>query len=234
MQLVVFTDRAQGLTVFDNSLLVNIDRLTSDDYKGVGEGYTRMINNTFKFKVGLVEKDSHVERLWQREYDETLIGFFGDKLSEEISRNKGENSKGMLKYTVFSLNKDEFVLRLYNMGEQSSIMIPKFGAKAWNLAEIGFNMKYADITESFANGIPLNERKVWKTIKDEINVFSAAAMDTQQNMILEPLQIRSFRVNLKGPIAVHSLNKPEQALADIEISEVTPLKPLHAFLRRCF
>jgi len=34
--LVVFTDRAQGFTLYDDSLLVNIDRLANDDYKGVG------------------------------------------------------------------------------------------------------------------------------------------------------------------------------------------------------
>ena len=59
-QLVVFTDRAQGLTVYDNSLLINIDRLVSDDYKGVGEGYTRAINNTFKFKIAHTSKDNFI------------------------------------------------------------------------------------------------------------------------------------------------------------------------------
>lgn len=35
-KLVIFTDRAQGLAQYDSSYLINIDRLTGDDYKGVG------------------------------------------------------------------------------------------------------------------------------------------------------------------------------------------------------
>ena len=60
--MVVFTDRAQGFTRYDEGLLVNIDRFTGDDWKGAGEGYMRTINNTFKFKIGLVPKDKHIER----------------------------------------------------------------------------------------------------------------------------------------------------------------------------
>ena len=68
----MFTDRAQGVTVYDNSLLINIDRLAFDDYKGVGEGYMHMVNNTYKMKVAMLDRndeDNHIERLWQRQYD---------------------------------------------------------------------------------------------------------------------------------------------------------------------
>lgn len=58
--MVVFTDRAQGVTLYDQSLLVNIDRLAGDDYKGAGEGYNKQINNTFKFKIGLIDSQSKV------------------------------------------------------------------------------------------------------------------------------------------------------------------------------
>ena len=75
MQLVVFTDRAQGFTLYDDSLLVNIDRLAGDDYKGVGEGYSFLVHNTFRFKIGLLAKNDFSERLWQRKYDEALLGF---------------------------------------------------------------------------------------------------------------------------------------------------------------
>ena len=34
--MVVFTDRPQGFTTYDDDLLINIDRLAGDDYKGVG------------------------------------------------------------------------------------------------------------------------------------------------------------------------------------------------------
>lgn len=62
IQLVVFTDRAQGITQYDESFLINIDRLTGDDYKGVGEGYSYQIQNTFKHKIAIVDKKSFVER----------------------------------------------------------------------------------------------------------------------------------------------------------------------------
>lgn len=34
--MVVFTDRAGGISLFDKAMIINIDRITSDDYKGVG------------------------------------------------------------------------------------------------------------------------------------------------------------------------------------------------------
>lgn len=50
----MFTDRAEGFTTYDDDILVNIDRLAYDDFKGVGEGYTRQIKNTFRHKVALI------------------------------------------------------------------------------------------------------------------------------------------------------------------------------------
>lgn len=59
-------DRAQGVTLFDRFLMVNIDRLAGDDYKGAGEGYSFQIKNRFRHRVGLFGKDEVVERVWQR------------------------------------------------------------------------------------------------------------------------------------------------------------------------
>lgn len=70
----------------------------------------------------------------------------------------------MLKYTIFSLNADEFVIRLYNMDEQKSISVKKYGVNEWNLGALGLEMHYTDIKEAFANGIPLGERKEWVKI----------------------------------------------------------------------
>jgi hypothetical protein len=51
-------------------------------------------------------------------------------------------------------------------------------------------------------------------------------------LYLEPLQIRSFRVNLKDEIQVKTLKRPEEALADVTVTEAKPLKT--PFLKRCF
>lgn len=34
--MVIFTDRARGVSLYDGSFIVNVDRLTSDDARGVG------------------------------------------------------------------------------------------------------------------------------------------------------------------------------------------------------
>jgi hypothetical protein len=33
---VAFIDRAQGIATYDGNMIINIDRLAQDDYKGVG------------------------------------------------------------------------------------------------------------------------------------------------------------------------------------------------------
>jgi hypothetical protein len=164
--MIVFTDRAQGVTLYDQSLLVNIDRLAGDDYKGVGEGYNKQINNTFKFKIGLIDKQSNLERIWQRQYDEPLLAFSSSNPSNiaQDSKPTKDLSNQMLKYTVFSLNPQEFVLRLFNMNELEDLTVPKYSEKEWNLNGLGLNLKFSDIRESFANGAVLSERKIWKKI----------------------------------------------------------------------
>lgn len=117
IQLVIFTDRAQGFTQYDNAYLINIDRLSGDDYKGVGEGYNYLFDYVFQHRIGLVSKSSSIEREWQRNYDEALVGFYSS--SERKSSSKGlltEYSK-YLKYSIFVLNSDEYVLRIFNLAE---------------------------------------------------------------------------------------------------------------------
>jgi hypothetical protein len=58
--MVVFTDRPQGFTTYDEDLLINIDRLVGDDYKGVGEGYTKQISNRFKHRIGIIGKNENI------------------------------------------------------------------------------------------------------------------------------------------------------------------------------
>lgn len=68
-KMLFFTDRAQGVAAFENGLLINFDRLAMDDGKGVGEGYSRSIQNTFHYKFAVVKEKFDLERKWQRKYD---------------------------------------------------------------------------------------------------------------------------------------------------------------------
>ena len=74
----MFLDRALGVSTYDGSLLVNIDRLAMDDYKGVGEGYGFVRQNRFRFKLGITAKDDDLERIWQRQYDDANVGFISN------------------------------------------------------------------------------------------------------------------------------------------------------------
>lgn len=49
---------------------------------------------------------------------------------------------------------------------------------------------------------------MWKTIPGEINIFTAGSKDSVESLVLEPLQIRSFRINLKKKITM--VGRPPQ------------------------
>lgn len=53
-KMIFFSDRAQGVSAYNESLLINFDRLAYDDGKGVGEGYLKIVQNTFHYKFGIV------------------------------------------------------------------------------------------------------------------------------------------------------------------------------------
>ena len=107
-----------------------------DDGKGVGEGYYRTVQNTFRYKFALVSTQDDIERTWQRSYDEALIGFFSKSSTSNIISTQGQaqnivQSPGLgpmnnLKYTIFYVSPNEIVLRLQNMGEFSNLMITKY------------------------------------------------------------------------------------------------------------
>ena len=65
-KMVFFTDRAQGVAPYQSALLINFDRLTMDDGKGVGQAYTTMTKNTFHYKFAITESTEMIERRWQR------------------------------------------------------------------------------------------------------------------------------------------------------------------------
>lgn len=103
---MIFTDRAQGFAQYDNAYLINIDRLAGDDYKGVGEGYNYLFNNVFQHRIGLVSKSSTIEREWQRNYDEAVIGFYSTSVRKSSSKGLLTEYSKYLKYSTFVLNSD--------------------------------------------------------------------------------------------------------------------------------
>lgn len=50
------------------------------------------------------------------------------------------------------------------MAEDKHITVKKYEKNEWNLKSLGLEMRFKDIKESFANGIPLGERKLWVKI----------------------------------------------------------------------
>lgn len=65
--MVVGVDRAEGVAIHSsNTLLLNLERITFDDDRGIGEGYSKGDPLTFRHKVGLVDANNDIERLWQK------------------------------------------------------------------------------------------------------------------------------------------------------------------------
>lgn len=137
-------------------MLINIDRLAGDDYKGVGEGYSFIKENKFNFRFAITSKDDDLERVWQRSYDDSLLGFFTStdvKKNEPNLRKTPAKTEEYLKYTLTFLNKDEILLRLHNLAENHDLKLSHFGLKSWIIPEINLNISYTQIKESFANGL---------------------------------------------------------------------------------
>lgn len=143
IQFVLFTDRAGGISLFDKAFILNIDRIASDDYKGVGEGYTDRVRNTFYHKIALVDKDSFIERQWQKSYDEPLMAFYSKEEKKGSTfglRHTEANS--YLKYTVFNLNENEYVVRLVNLQENKDLKVAHFSSNSWDLPQLNLKLKY--------------------------------------------------------------------------------------------
>jgi len=55
-KMLVSLDRAEGVAIYEqDSLLMNFDRLASDDGKGAAEPYTYMVKNTFRHRVAITK-----------------------------------------------------------------------------------------------------------------------------------------------------------------------------------
>jgi hypothetical protein len=113
-KFLFFADRAHGVASFNQNLLINIDRITMDDGKGVGEGYTLLINNTFRHKFAIISSNDNTERVWQRNYDEALLGYISNDQSRLIKYRAMDESETYsaigiettLKYSLFYLNEN--------------------------------------------------------------------------------------------------------------------------------
>jgi hypothetical protein len=148
-KIVFFTDRATGVASYNQDLLINFDRLTLDDGKGVSENYNQLINNTWRYKFAIVTADDHIERVWQREYDEGMLGFISEGTYSSIKYRQASEPPGPtipavstnLKYTLFYLNDNEFVLRLQNLAEMGNLIIPSFSPNGnnyiWSIENVG-------------------------------------------------------------------------------------------------
>ena len=48
---------------------------------------------------------------------------------------------------------------------------------------------------TYANGLPIRDKKKW--IDNEVTINSMLQKDTDKSYVLSPLQIRTFRINMK-------------------------------------
>lgn len=121
-------DRAEGVAIYsNNTMLLNIDRITAEDGKGAAEGYQFIAKSIFRHKVGLVDAKNDIERIWQKQYDEPILGLVGNTESiRSVESNPESETNKYLKFTTFLLNNHTFVLRLQNLAEFKSISVQLF------------------------------------------------------------------------------------------------------------
>ena len=51
------------------------------------------------------------------------------------------------------------MIRIFNMNDKKSIKLKKYTANNWNLPELGLQLQFESIAETFANGNPISKRK---------------------------------------------------------------------------
>lgn len=62
-------------------------------------------------------------------------------------------------------------------------------------------------------------------------MFNAGSRDSLENIVLAPLQVRSFRINLKSKIA-GEVETPNNSMLELTLTDVTPV--VKVFAKRCF
>jgi hypothetical protein len=139
-------------------LLMNIDRITTDDGKGAADVYNYIIRNIFRHRVAIVKVTDDLERQWQKQYDEPILGIYTvSQLTSEQANPVGQENlmSKYLKLTTALLNNHTIVIRLQNMAEFTSLDVQLTNEGKITLPEFKLNLTYKDIKESFHNGIPL-------------------------------------------------------------------------------
>jgi hypothetical protein len=158
-KMLVSLDRAEGVAIYDkDSLLMNIDRITTDDGKGAADVYNYIIRNIFRHRVAIVKVTDDLERQWQKQYDEPILGIYTvSQLTSEQANPVGQENlmSKYLKLTTALLNNHTIVIRLQNMAEFTSLDVQLTNEGKIILPEFKLNLTYKDIKESFHNGIPL-------------------------------------------------------------------------------
>lgn len=76
---MVGLDRAEGITMLSSSdgFLVNFDRITDADVDGAGDDYQETDWLRFRHRIAIVDAKNDIERVWQKENDEAIIGYYG-------------------------------------------------------------------------------------------------------------------------------------------------------------
>lgn len=163
-KLVVFTDRAQGVSIYEpNEIIINFDRLTLEDGKGVGEMYRTVVDHNLKHRIGLVGSRNDVERVWQKEFDEAVVGTYGATTGfvKPLTDIKLSNTLKYLKYSIFYSNKHALVFRVQNLAEFQTQKVKLFNGSKLNSDVLNLALESVDWKESFLNGFPLTKTHSW-------------------------------------------------------------------------
>ena len=205
-KLVVFTDRSQGVSIYeDNEIIVNIDRLTFEDGKGVGESYTISANHNMRHKIGVVSATDDIERVWQKQMDEAVYATYGNtqqlkKEDKQLIPIKQTKEQKYLKHTVGFPDNHSMILRVQNLAEFDTLKVNLFVNHQLNLNAVSLGIDgLVDWKESFHNGFPLFETYKWVEVPSDVIDIHRNKVENGA-VVLEPLQIRSFRLDFSGKI----------------------------------
>lgn len=79
--------------------------------------YRTIVDHNLKHRVGLVAKINDIERVWQKEFDEGVIGTYAASTGyvKPLTDLTPSNTLKYLKYSLFYSNKHTLVLRVQNL-----------------------------------------------------------------------------------------------------------------------
>lgn len=205
-KMLVSLDRAEGVAIYEqDSLLMNIDRLTTDDGKGAAEGYGYIIKNVFRHKIAITKATDDLERQWQKQYDEPIFGAYAMTLTNNVEPPKLDPvvetlTSKYIKVTTAVLNDHAIVVRFQNLAEFTELSVDAFLNGRLVLPDFNLHLPFKDAKESFHNGIPLGQRYNWFNLTDNQVVDIHKNEWKGRQFTLKPLQIRSFRIDFTTQI----------------------------------